>query len=209
MKSSMPENNLPEVLCCPKSACWTHFSQAFGSWRKNISTNWLFVDPRMPVVSLLAFQRSSVASWSRILLNLVPRVFHLRTSRRKTLVWAGHVLWWENYLHGGVPILQEIVATSICHIPNETRAIAMFFASLHSSISCSSYWNFNLKPKQVNCLEAVEIWLLFCPRAMENPSFFTYCPHCSLTKWTLEISLSHHNLFWLWFRRWTLQSEVR
>ena len=56
---------------------------------------------------------------------------------------------------GGVPILQKIVATSICHIQTETRAIAMFFTSLHSSISCSSYWNVNLKPKQVKCLEAV------------------------------------------------------
>ena len=56
---------------------------------------------------------------------------------------------------GGVPILQKIVASSICHIQNETRAIAMFFTSLHSSISCSSHWNVNLKPKQVKCLEAV------------------------------------------------------
>ena len=31
----------------------------------------------------------------------------------------------------------------------------MFFGSLHSSISRSSYWNVNLKPKQVKCLEAV------------------------------------------------------
>ena len=56
---------------------------------------------------------------------------------------------------GGVPIFQKIVATSICHIQNETRTIAMFFGSLHSSISRSSYWNVNLKPKQVKCLEAV------------------------------------------------------
>ena len=56
---------------------------------------------------------------------------------------------------GGVPIFQKIVATSICHIQNETRAIAMFFGSLLSSNSRSSYWNVNLKPKQVKCLEAV------------------------------------------------------
>ena len=31
----------------------------------------------------------------------------------------------------------------------------MFFGSLHSSNTRSSYWNVNLKPKKVKCLEAV------------------------------------------------------
>ena len=57
MKSGTPENNLLEVLRCRESACWTHLSQDLGSWRKNISANWVFVNPRMPMVSLLAFPK--------------------------------------------------------------------------------------------------------------------------------------------------------
>ena len=72
MKSGTPENNLLQVLRCRESACWTHLSQDFGSGRNNISANWLFVNPRMPVVSLLAFQRSNVASRSRILSLVFP-----------------------------------------------------------------------------------------------------------------------------------------
>ena len=56
---------------------------------------------------------------------------------------------------GGVPTFQKIVATSICHIKNESQAITMFFGNLHSWISGSSYCNVNLKPNQVKCLEAV------------------------------------------------------
>ena len=33
--------------------------------------------------------------------------------------------------------------------------LAMFYSSLHFAISTSSYNNFNVKPKQVKCLEAV------------------------------------------------------
>ena len=31
----------------------------------------------------------------------------------------------------------------------------MFYSSLHFAIVNSSYWNINLKPKQVQCLEAI------------------------------------------------------
>ena len=37
---------------------------------------------------------------------------------RKTLVQAGHVSWWQIYLHGGVPFYQSIVATAVCYLLN-------------------------------------------------------------------------------------------
>ena len=64
MKSGIPENSLLEVLPCGESAWWTHLSQDYGSWRNNISANWLFFNPWMPVVSPLAFQWSNEASRS-------------------------------------------------------------------------------------------------------------------------------------------------
>ena len=84
MKSDTPENNSLEVLSC-ESACWTHLSQDFGSWRSKISANWLFADPRMPVLSLLAFQRSIVASRNRVVLVLPVALGHPRFGRQEAM----------------------------------------------------------------------------------------------------------------------------
>ena len=84
VKSGTPENNLLEVLRC-ESVCWTHLSQDFGSCRSNISANWLFANPRTPVLSLLAFQRSNVASRNRVVLVLPGALGRPRFGRREAM----------------------------------------------------------------------------------------------------------------------------
>ena len=82
-----------------------------------------------------------------------------RERERETLENAGHVSPRRKKNPGRVPVSESFVATNFCQHQYEAdfsrSRSAMFYGCLQSAIVNSSYWNINIKPKQVKCLEAV------------------------------------------------------
>ena len=78
---------------------------------------------------------------------------------RETLENAGHVSPRRTKNPQRVPVSESFVATNFCQHQYEADFFrsrsAMFSSSLQSAIVNSSYWNINIKPKQVKYLEAV------------------------------------------------------
>ena len=78
---------------------------------------------------------------------------------RETLENAGHVSPRRKKKTGRVPVSESFVATNFCQHQYEAdfsrSRSAMFCSCLQSAIVNSSYWNINIKPKQVKCLETV------------------------------------------------------
>ena len=94
------------------------------------------------------------------------------------------------------------------------KSTKMFFSSLHFVIVNSSYWNINLKPKQVKCLEAVyngKTLLPYCRQDTESPLSSIFFHRSCSTNWTVDnrqlpsgfVRLSSS------FRRWTRWSAIR
>ena len=93
--------------------------------------------------------------------NLVPSLSYPPPGarERETLENAGHVSPRRKKNPGRVPVSESFVATNFCQHQYEAdfsrSRSAMFYSCLQSAIVNSSYWNINIKPKQVKCLEAV------------------------------------------------------
>ena len=77
-----------------------------------------------------------------------------RARERETLENAGHVSPRKKNSPDGVPVFGRFVPQIFVNIIWILRS-AMFYSSLHFAIVNSSYWNINLKPKQVQFLEAI------------------------------------------------------
>ena len=86
-----------------------------------------------------------------------------KSERRETLAQAGHVSPRENKILRRGPfftkfchsLLLSVSKRGWCKTVVFFDISTMFFSSLHFAIINSSYWNINLKPKQVKCLEAI------------------------------------------------------
>ena len=91
--------------------------------------------------------------------NLVPRLFHLTAPAPEERPWFRLVTCLANKHNplGGVPLSNKMSRRAFVTLKARLadKSTKMFFSSLHFAIVNSSYWNINLKPKQVKCLEAV------------------------------------------------------
>ena len=78
---------------------------------------------------------------------------------RETLENAGHVSPRRKKKPGRVPVSESFVPSNFCQHQYDAdfsrSRSAMFCSCLQSAIVNSSYWNINIKPKQVKCLEVV------------------------------------------------------
>ena len=108
--------------------------------------------------------------------NLVPRLFHLTAPAPEERPWFRLVTCLANKHNplGGVPLSNKMSRRAFVTLKARLadNSTNMFFSSLHFVIVNSSYWNINLKPKQVKCLEAVyngKTLLPYCRQDTESP----------------------------------------
>ena len=85
--------------------------------------------------------------------NLVPRVLFFPSPGARKKRWS-LVSQQKKNSPDGIPVLEGSSPQILVNIIWFLRS-AMFYSSLHFAIVNSSYWNINLKPKQVQSLEAI------------------------------------------------------
>ena len=124
--------------------------------------------------------------------NLVPRLFHLTAPAPEERPWFRLVTCLANKHNplGGVPLSNKMSRRAFVTLKARLadKSTKMFFSSLHFVIVNSSYWNINLKPKQVKCLEAVyngKTLLPYCRQDTESPLSSIFFHRSCSTNWTV------------------------